>query len=275
MTSFRFVSYREFKRELGKANAAVECAELAVRKFLHEAEKAEDASAFVKAASDEYRVRVDKLDPPLLKKLLAQLHITTVHQEFESFLVAMIREYRGKGVELEKGDSLLKGTLKDVFGSYDAGLKKLGRFEVETAEYYRLVRNSFAHDGSTAAAKADIPRLRELLEKLEDESYSRLSAPHASQSVDFDDFILFSRVSKRLALQLCEVLRPTDARIAEMLKEQSEALTLGVNLNKLGRIKQNPHQLRRTISNLLRTLYSLESHEADPIVDIMVEGLLA
>jgi hypothetical protein len=275
MTSFRFVSYRGFKRELGKTNAAVECAELSVRKFLHEAEKSEDASAFVKAASDEYRVRVDTLDPPLLKKLLAQLHITTVHQEFESFLPAMIREYRGKGVELEKGDSLLKGTLKDVFGSYDAGLKKLGRFEVETAEYYRLVRNSFAHDGSTVAAKADIPRLRELLEKLEDESYSRLSAPHASESVDFDDFILFSRVSKRLALQFCEVLRPTNARIAEMLKEQSEALGLGINLNKLGRIKQNAHQLRRTISNLLRTLYSLESQEADPIVDILVVGLLA
>jgi hypothetical protein len=164
--------------------------------------------------------------------------------------------------------------LKDVFGSYDAGLKKLGRFEVETAEYYRLVRNSFAHDGSAGAAKADIPRLRELLEKLEDESYSRLGAPHVSQSVDFDDFILFSRVCKRLASKFCEVLRPTDARIADMLKEQSEA-TLGVNLKKLGRIKQNPHQLRRTISNLLRTLYSLKSHEADPIVDILVVGLLA
>jgi hypothetical protein len=113
MTSFRFVSYREFKRELGKTNAAVECAELAVRKFLHETEKAEDASAFVKAASDEYGVRVDKLDPPLLKKLLAQLHITTVHQDCESFLVAMIPRIPRKRRRIGEGRQSIK---RDVEG---------------------------------------------------------------------------------------------------------------------------------------------------------------
>ena len=109
MTSFRFASYRAFKHELGKTNAAVECAELAVRKFLHEAERSGDGSAFVKTASATYGVRVDRLDIPLLKSLLAQLHITTVHQELESFLEAVIREYRGRAANVEKGDSLLKG----------------------------------------------------------------------------------------------------------------------------------------------------------------------
>jgi hypothetical protein len=80
MTSFRFVSYRAIKHELGKTNAAVECAELAVRKFLHEAEQSDDMSVFVKAASEAHGVRVDKLDVPLLRRLLAQLHITTIHQ---------------------------------------------------------------------------------------------------------------------------------------------------------------------------------------------------
>jgi hypothetical protein len=275
MTSFRFVSYREFKRELGKTNAVVECAELAVRRFLHEAEMAKDGSAFVKAVSEEYGVRVDTLNAPLLKGLLAQLHLTTVHQEFESFLESMMREYRGKAVELEKGDSLLKGTLKDAFGSYDAGLKKLGRFEVEIAEYYRLVRNSFAHDDSTAAAKTDISRLRRLLEEQGDESYARLSAPHAVDSVDFDDFILFSRVSKRLASKFCQEWRPSDERIAEMLKEQGKPSDLAIDFCRLGRIRQNERQLRRTISNSLRTLYSLQPDEAEPIVDILVAGLLA
>lgn len=275
MTSFRFVSYREFKHELGKTNAAVECAELAVRKFLHEVEQSKDASAFLKAASDTYGVRVDKLDLPLLKRLLAQLHITTIHREFESFLEAVILESRGKAVELERGDSLLKGTLKDLFGSYDTGVKKLGRFEVETAEYYRLVRNSFAHDGSAAAAKTDISRLRGMLETQDDESYKRLTAPNASDTVNFDDFILFSRISKRLASAFCVELRPTDARIAEMLKEKSEASEFGFKFSKLGRIRQNERQLRRTLANCLRTLYSLDRDEAQPIVDILIAGLLA
>jgi len=275
MTSFRFASYREFKHELGKTNAAVECAELAVRKFLHEAEQSRDGSAFVKAASVKYGVHVDKLDAQLLKRLLAQLHITTIHQEFESFLETVIREYRGKAADLERGDSLLKGTLKDVFGSYDAGVKKMGRFEVETAEYYRLVRNSFAHDGSTAAAKTDIPRLRDMLETQDDGSYKRLSAPNAPEAVNFDDFILFSRIAKRLASTFCVELRPTDARIAEMFKEQSETSEPAFKFSNLGRIRQNERQLRRTIANGLRTLYSLQPHEAKPIVDILIAGLLA
>jgi hypothetical protein len=275
MTSFRFASYRQFKHELGKTNAAVECAELAVRKFLHEAEQSRDGPAFVRAASATYGVRVDKLDAPLLKRLLAQLHITTVHQEFESFLEAMMREYRGKAADLEKGDSLLKGTLKDVFGSYDAGVKKMGRFEVETAEYYRLVRNSFAHDGSTAAAKADIPRLRNMLETHDDESFKKLNAPNAPNDVNFDDFILFSRIAKRLASTFCVEFRPTDARIAEMSKEQSETSERALKFSDLGRIRQNERQLRRTIGNHLRTLYSLQPDEAKPIVDILITGLLA
>lgn len=236
---------------------------------------AKDGSAFVQRSSEEYGVRVDTLDAPLLKRLLAQLHLTTVHQEFESFLESMMREFRGKAVELEKGDSLLKGTLKDAFGSYDAGLKKLGRFEVEIAEYYRLVRNSFAHDGSTAAAKADISRLRQLLEEQGDESYKRLSAPHAVDSVDFDDFILFSRISKRLASKFCQECRPSNERIAEMLKEQDKSSELGIDFSRLGRIRQNERQLRRTVSNSLRTLYSLQRDEAEPIVGILVAGLLA
>jgi len=166
------------------------------------------------------------------------------------------------------------GYLQDAFGAYETGVKKLGRFEVEIAEYYRLVRNSFAHDGSTVAAKANIPRLRKLLEDQNDKSYARLSAPHEVGSVDFDDFILFSRVSKRLASNFCLEWRPTDERIAEMLKEQSESLTLGIDFSRLGRIMQNESQLRRILSNGLRTLYSLQHDEAEPIVDTLVAGLL-
>jgi hypothetical protein len=44
-----------------------------------------------------------------------------------------------------------------------------------------------------------------------------------------------------------------------MLEEQGEASALGVNLSSLGRIKQNPRQLRRAISNGLRMLTELRS----------------
>lgn len=97
----------------------------------------------------------------------------------------------------------------------------------------------------------------------------------ADEAGALDDFILFSRVSKRLALKFCQEWRPSNERIAEMLEEQSEVAAPGVDFSKLGRIRQNERQLRRTISNSLRTLYSLQQDEAEPIVDILVAGLLA
>lgn len=76
-------------------NAVVECAELAIRKFIHEAETARDRGAFVEWASSEFEVKVDTLDIPLLKQLSAQFHIASVHQEFETFLRSAALELRG------------------------------------------------------------------------------------------------------------------------------------------------------------------------------------
>jgi hypothetical protein len=95
-TDFRFVAYRDFKRTLGKINSVVECAELAVRKFIDEAERTADPEELVRQVSAEFKVRVDKLDIPLLKQQIAQFHIISVHQEFESFLKDLAREIRGE-----------------------------------------------------------------------------------------------------------------------------------------------------------------------------------
>jgi len=43
--------------------------------------------------------------------------------------------------------------LKQLLGGFEEGQNKIGRFEVEIAEYYRLVRNGFAHDGADGAVK--------------------------------------------------------------------------------------------------------------------------
>ena len=69
-TDFRFVAYRDFKRTLGKINAVVECAELATRKFVDEAEHDTDPDKFVQQVSAEFKVRVDKLDMALDCELL-------------------------------------------------------------------------------------------------------------------------------------------------------------------------------------------------------------
>jgi hypothetical protein len=274
MTTFRFIAFRDFKRTLGKMNAAVECAELAMRRLLRDVEQSNNRAEFVQAVSKEFNVRVDSLDASLLKGLIAQFHIATVHQEFEGFLTSLARELRGKAIKPDEGDSLLKGTLKQLLGGFEEGQNKIGRFEVEIAEYYRLVRNGFAHDGADGAVKKNVTRLRSLV-KEQGVTFSRMNSPNTFESVEFDDFILFTRVVKKLAEKLSQAVRPSDADIVEMVRKHNENGAHNVNFKKFHHLKQNSERLERAISSLLRTLYGLDPNESAPIVRSLMAGLLA
>lgn len=46
-----------------------------------------------------------------------------------------------------------------------------------------------------------------------------ISAPNEYIAIGFDDFVLFARVTKKIALRLCSVARPTDQQIMNMLDE--------------------------------------------------------
>jgi hypothetical protein len=271
---FRFVAYRDFKQTLGKINAAVECAEIATRKFIYEAEHAPNRDEFVQRVSSEFNVRVDTLDVALLQQQIAQLHIASVHQEFESFLKDMTRELRGELIQRVQDESLLKSTLVSLFGGYEKAVKAVGRFEVEVAEYYRLVRNSFAHAGAEGAVKKDVNALRQLVGRQE-ASFSKLNAPKKYSDVEFDDFILFTRAVKQLANNLCLAARPADQEIVQMVVRLNQSGHRNVNLKKLVAQNPQPVRLRRALAGLLRTLYSLEVNESTPIIELLIKGPLA
>jgi hypothetical protein len=46
--------------------------------------------------------------------------------------------------------------------------------------------------------------------------YNRLAAPNPYDAIGFDDFVLFARVTKRIALQLCKIARPSDVFVTSM-----------------------------------------------------------
>jgi 3-dehydroquinate dehydratase len=81
-----------FKRSLGKINAASECTELAIRSFIDGARKAPSADAYIQQLSGAYKVKVDTVDLDALSAQISQYHIVSVHQQFELFL----REFRSE-----------------------------------------------------------------------------------------------------------------------------------------------------------------------------------
>ena len=121
----------------------------------------------------------------------------------------LAREIRGELIQRPKGMSLLQATLAELFGSYDKSVKALGPFEIEVADYYRQVRNGFAHTGAEGGVRRNVDALRKLVEQQGD-SFSRLAAPNLYPGIEFDDFILFTRVVKQLALKFSRQLdQPT------------------------------------------------------------------
>lgn len=273
-TTFTLVAFHDFKRTLGKMNAVVECAELAIRKFIHEAETARDRGAFVEWASSEFEVKVDTLDIPLLKQLSAQFHIASVHQEFETFLRNAALELRGVPIPKPQDKSLLESTLVSLLGNYEKAKDSVGRFEIELAEYYRLVRNGFAHSAAEGKTRKDVDALRKLVEQ-HDGTMSKLNAPNAFSAIEFDDFILFTRVVKQLGHNLCRAVRPLDEEIVSMITRLNQTGHRNVNFKKLKGQSQAPDRLHRALVGLLRTLYSLEESESTPIVELLMNGPLA
>jgi hypothetical protein len=273
-TTFRFAAYRDFKRTLGKINAVIEGAELATRKFVHEVQQSPDRNVFVQEVSKTYGVRIDALDIALLRQQMSQFYIISVHQQFEAFLKDFQKELPDVQWKRGEGDSLLKGVLGSLPGGYNEVVGLVGRLEVDLADYYRLVRNNFAHADTDATIRKRIDELRSEVEK-DNGKYSRLRAPNTYASIDFDDFILFSRIAKTIALGLCGVARPSDVGIAAMLKRLNKRKYPGVDFGSLVERTPDPERLKRALTTLLRSVYSVDEQEGAPIVRILMSGPLA
>src|SRR5947208_1594485 len=187
LTSFRFASYRDFKRSLGKINAASECTELAIRSFIDGASTSASPSAYIRQLSKDYDVKVDAVDLGALSTQIGRFHVVAVHQQFELFLREFRAEHPKSNWDKEEGDDLLKATLKNIGDGYARTASLLGRLEVDVADYYRHVRNRFVH---AMEEKARMPvDAKELRGRVgESDEYNRLAAPNAYDAIRFDDF---------------------------------------------------------------------------------------
>ena len=273
-STFRPIAYRNFKHTLGKLNAIVEGAELATRKLKREAESSPDQAAFIKQLSIDHCVRVDTLDFILLHQLTAQFFIVSVHQQFEIFLKSLETELSSfEWMDIE-GESLLKEVLSSLPRGYNQVVGSIGRWEIEIADYYRLVRNEFVHTDGSGIIKKDAERLRSKLQQ-EGGKYSRLDAPNVYSSIGFDDFVLFSRVVKEIALGICILARPHDSEIVAMLMDLNERKLANVDFVSLRRKRRNPDRLKRAVQTLLRSVYSLNERESGPIIELLRSGPLA
>jgi hypothetical protein len=270
-TTFRFIAYHDLKRTLGQINAVVETAELAMRSFTSQARLAPSTDVFVRQMSKTHGVKVDTLDLPASTRQMNHFYIVSVHQHFESFLKGFKKEYP-QNTWLDSDDnSLLKNVLSSFAPrNYNEMIESIGRLELDIVDYYRNVRNAVAHGDNKNSVQSTL----KLRSRVQDPTtvYTRLSAPNPFAQTDFDDFILFTRAVKHVALALCSVARPTDRQIAGMILLGDPAGRPGIDLEALEKKKRNPGTFRSALGTLLRIRYGLDRREAQPIIELLLSG---
>lgn len=272
--NFAFRCYFKLKDTLGRFDSIVECNELAVRQFVESLNRSDNKEEFFSESSKKYGVRVNYLDSNLFHTRISQWYILSVYQQAENFFKEFRREHPdGSTWSERRHDETQLAHLMRVL-SIDALTLDPKGIKCNIFDYYRLVRNRFMHTNT------DESKLSKVLADINDHSVDvaaefHVNAPNDYNSLDFDDFILFSRVTKDITQQLCHVTKPSVSGIVKMLRERAEALDPEIDLKGLRVFSNNKNRLQKSLSRLLKSQYNLQEDEVEAILDELIKcGLL-
>jgi hypothetical protein len=213
---WNFPSYRELLGSLGHNDGLAECIEVAVRDFLQEAKQHGDAKAYLLERAKHHRIVVNELDDLNIVIRAANSYLVITYQHLEAFLYKFLAEatevlgvsFPGRADK----ESALDWALRVLPGGTNKNRQRIWRERYLLLNYYRHVRNAFLHDQksetSTQTAFEQANRFRLLIR----DDY-KLDAPNAPNEITMDDFLLFTRLIKYLATDLCRMCIPNRVQI--------------------------------------------------------------
>jgi hypothetical protein len=266
--AFSFPTMRRLFRYLGETDALVELTELAARAFVESANVSGDASAFIAAQSNKHGIRVNLSEFAHLSRHLGRSSIVTVYQSAERFLHEFRKEhstlYSSRPWTGDADDvDPMTVTLRNVATSSLEAETRVGTDLLSRFQYYRVVRNWVVH-----TKESDDSKPQAMFEKLvpysavHEAQLDSVKAPNPPGHLGFDDFILFSRVTKLIAERLCEIATPP-------LEHWEHAFTLA----RFKHLSTNSTRMRNAVMGRLRTEYGMDTPTAQWIADELCGSL--
>lgn len=262
MYSFR--SFRSLKLNLGRLDATIEITELALRSFLACAEEHGSTGAFVEESSRAHGVCVSVSDLSDIHSRVRLSYLVTVHEAADLFF----REFETEHSRIHdrpwpsRPDNVAQLThvIENLGPAPGETCSRLGRARLELFDYYRRVRNQTVHP--SAGSKRDpYDRLRKYMDEIHAIYPSLASSPHPFALVDFDDFVLFSRLTKDIAADLCRIATPSSDVVTAFARTMALA---GIDRHR--GLSNNVPRLRRVIANELRFELGIDADTAESIV---------
>ncbi|MDC7767282.1 hypothetical protein POL82_27865 [Priestia aryabhattai] len=254
--SFKLQAYRNLTQRLGYYDSITELNELAIREVIKNAEEYGSPQDYIENLSKKHGIYVNL--PRFTEKLgntMAQSYIITVYQSAELFL----QEYKDEHREQISGKHW---SYSDQLGSKlsQAIIHTNEEFDYENNlsyklfEYYRFIRNNITHP---SGSKKNLDTLHKEIMTYEDEIKEKFggTVPNKIEDICFDDFILFTKVLKEIGSLLCSLAEPSPEELIQLVGKPFR------------KIRNDKKKLEKSISNHLRTKFSLTPEEITVILN--------
>lgn len=274
-TKFSFKAFRNLKKGLGEFDAVVECNEMAILEFLKNLNASHNQKKFIQDLSQKHGVRVDSVNIDLFSSRIRLFYILSVMQQAEQFFAEFKKEYLTYNPtwteKKEKdGETDFDNILSNIFTSKGRGINEIGKEVYHGFEYYRLVRNRFAH-----SEEKDLKKLNNQCLKISEyadfynNKFHSVNSPNKYEKIDFSDFLLFTNIIKHIGYKLCDKCKPDNSQLADKIlnleiKVDNKTIRPIRSINKL---KNDPTRFLNAIGNLLNTTFGkINSTDRDEII---------
>lgn len=221
---WRFPSYETMLKTLGHADGMAEVMAIAIEDFIEEATQSGDPVKFLKERVHKFKIYVNEFDTVKIPIRAANLFVAGAYEQFEGYLYDVIEDYEElMGTEVRKRkdkEPPLDYVLDVLPGGLSKNKLRIWHERYLMLEYFRHVRNLFAHPrhGDKAVLRARNALLT--IEPFLREQY-RTAPPNSPESLTVNDFLLFTRLIKYLATDLCRIMEPQDDMLVEHAARQS------------------------------------------------------
>lgn len=266
---FKYKAYDNLLLELGRNDYVVEITELATRDFINTIQNSFSPEKLVKAKCKEYGIMVSFDKSNIFYNQLMLSHIASVYHFAETFLYELQVEYNSFSNENWKfhkdkdriDQTKLDQTLtffksKNRFNQTD----KIEPYLIDIFVYYHQLRVFYSHRSTVSKgeiskkwnnAKTHFEKDNELQTK-----YKITNKPKDIESLDFEDFFLFTQIAKELCLKISSLCFPEPEGLAGILE-----------LKKLKKHSDKEIRLSRIESYLKTNFGYIRENDSDILVD--------
>ena len=262
---FKYKAYSDLLVELGRNDYVVEITELALKDFIENLENSSNKKEFVKELCVKYGIWVSYDNFNSFYNQVSLGNIANVYHHAEAFFYGLQSEYNkisGTKWHFESGTTKLKQVL-DFFSSQDRfnNIDRIDDYLIDVFDYYHYLRVQFSHK-KTTSDQTSIQKWRKACDSLNEkilDDFRIQSRPKLKNEVDFDDFFLFTQVTKKLALKLSCFCYPTVKGLSQISEIK----------------KQKRHQNKeRIISGITNYLLSEYGFETENQTDVLVQQIM-